>query len=216
MNSFDHSMKKYFGVVSKSQSYLNLLYLMLSCPLGIFYFIFIVSGISIGLGLSIVVVGLIILAGVLAISWGMIVFERKLAISLLRIEIPPMSIPDKVPAGNLEKVKAFLINPVTWKGLLYLLCRLPLGIINFTAVITIAAVLIALVAAPFAYQWATYDLGFTQIQSLSEALLLCIAGLIVTPAGLHLLNFLARLQAEFARIMLGTIAPHEIHQPRVG
>lgn len=203
MNSFDKTLKRYFGVVAKSQSYLNLVFLTLSFPLGIFYFVFLVTGISLGMALSIIVIGLAILAAVLLISWGMAAFERSLTISLLHVKIPPMSKPTEAPAGSLDRIKAYLVNPVTWKGLLYLLCRFPLGILNFTAVVTIVAILAALIAAPFAYRWATYDLGFMQINSLSDALLLCIAGLLIAPAGLHALNFLTRLQGEFARIMLG-------------
>ena len=63
MNSFDKTLKSYFGVVATSQSYLNLVFLTLSFPLGIFYFVFLVTGISLGMALSIIVIGLAILAG---------------------------------------------------------------------------------------------------------------------------------------------------------
>ena len=215
MNSFDKTLKSYFGVVAKSQSYLNLVFLTLSFPLGIFYFVFLVTGISLGMALSIIVIGLAILAAVLLITWGMAAFERSLTISLLHVNIPPMSKPAEAPAGSLDRIKAYLTNPVTWKGLVYLLCRFPLGLLNFTAVVTIIAILVALIATPFAYRFATYDLGFMQITSLSDALLLCIAGLLLAPAGLHALNFLTRLQGEFARIMLGMTHARVDQQPNI-
>lgn len=210
MNGFDQLMKKYFEVLVRPQSYSNLLYLLLSFPLGIFYFVFLVTGLSLGFPLIILIVGIFILAAVFAATWGMTVFERGLAISLLHVKIPPMAKPSAPNAGFWQRVKDYLTNPVTWKGLLYLFCRFPLGIIDFTLVVTILAVVLAMIAAPLAYPWATYDLGFTVVNSLSDAFLVMIIGLLLAPAGLHLLNFLARLQGEFARVMLGQASYEEV------
>lgn len=210
MNGFDQLMKKYFEVLVRPQSYSNLLYLLLSFPLGIFYFVFLVTGLSLGFPLIILIVGIFILAAVFAATWGMTVFERGLAISLLHVKIPPMAKPSAPNAGFWQRVKDYLTNPVTWKGLLYLFCRFPLGIIDFTLVVTILAVVLAMIAAPLAYPWATYDLGFTVVNSLSDAFLVMIIGLLLAPAGLHLLNFLARLQGELARVMLGQASYEEV------
>lgn len=210
MNDFDQLMKKYFEVLIRPQSYSNLLYLLLSFPLGIFYFVFLVTGLSLGFPLIILIVGIFILAAVFAATWGMAAFERGLAISLLHVKIPPMAKAGAPDAGFWQRVKDYLTNPVTWKGLLYLFCRFPLGIINFTLVVTVLAVVLAMIAAPLAYPWATYDLGFTVVNSLSDAFLVMIIGLLLAPAGLHLLNFLARLQGEFARVMLGQAGYEEV------
>jgi hypothetical protein len=203
MNDVNPWMRKYFGVVSRPQTYLNLVYLLLSFPLGILYFTFLVTGVSLGLPLIFFLVGVIILAAVVTVSWHMVSFERSMAISLLHIKIPPMSNEVSQPGTFWQRVRNTLVNPVTWKGLLFLLCKFPLGIINFVLVISILALVLVLLAAPFIYPWATYDLGFTVVNSLTEALLLTITGLLITPSGFHLLNYLARIQGEFARVMLG-------------
>lgn len=203
MDNMDNFLKKYFKVLLQSQTYLNLVYLLLSFPLGLFYFVFLITGVSVGVATLILVVGLLILAAVFAASWALTAFERVQAITLLRVKIPPMDKPIEESAGFWARMKAYFTNPVTWKGLLFLFSKFPLGVINFTLVVTILAVILALVAAPLAYPWATYDLGFTVINSLSDALLVTIVGLLLAPAGFHLLNFLARLQGEFARVMLG-------------
>lgn len=203
MNDYDQWIKKYFGALVRPQTYLNLLYLLLSFPLGIFYFVFLVTGLSLGFPLIILWVGILILAAVFAASWGLCAFERGMAISMLHVTIPPMSRPAPATAGFWQRIREYLTNPVTWKGLLFLFCRFPLGIINFTLVVAILATILGLVAAPFIYSWATFDLGFMVVDSLSDALLVMILGLAVAPAGLHLLNFLARIQGEFARVMLG-------------
>jgi hypothetical protein len=209
MNDFDQFMKKYFGVFLLSQTYLNLIYLILSFPLGLFYFIFLVTGASIGFALAILVIGVLILAAVFAASWGMVSFERVLATSLLHVKIPPMEKPSASSDGFWVRVKDYLTNPVTWKGLLYLFCRFPLGIINFSLVVSFFAALLGMIAAPFIYQWATYDLGFLVVNSLSTALLVSLIGILLVPAALHLLNFMARIQGEFARVMLGQASYEE-------
>lgn len=203
MDNMDNFLKKYFKVLLQSQTYLNLVYLLLSFPLGLFYFVFLVTGVSVGVATLILVVGILILAAVFAASWALTAFERVQAITLLRVKIPPMDKPIEESAGFWTRLKAYFTNPVTWKGLLFLFSKFPLGVINFTLVVTVFAVVLALVAAPLAYPWATYDLGFTVINSLSDALLVMIVGLLLAPAGFHLLNFLTRLQGEYARVMLG-------------
>lgn len=203
MNDVEQFLKRYFSVLVRSQSYLNMTYLLISFPLGLFYFIFLITGLSVGFPTIILFVGLFILVAVFAVSWGLSAFERGLAISLLRVKIPPMAKQTPSNAGFWQRVNDYLTNPVTWKGLLYLFCKFPLGIINFTLVVCVAAVSFSLVAAPFVYRWVTYDIGFMRVNSLSDALLVMIAGLLLAPAGFHLLNFLARIQGEFARIMLG-------------
>ena len=78
----------FFGVIVDPQSYKNILYLFLSFPLGIVYFVFLVTGISVGFGLIVIWVGVPILALVLAGSWVLCQFERVLAVSLLNENIP--------------------------------------------------------------------------------------------------------------------------------
>jgi hypothetical protein len=50
--------------------------LLLSFPLGIFYFVFLVTGFSLGFGLLITLMGIPILVGMVAASYGLGEFER--------------------------------------------------------------------------------------------------------------------------------------------
>ncbi len=47
-------IKRFFGVVARGQSYLNMIYLLLAFPLGVCYFVFLVTGLSLGIGLLII------------------------------------------------------------------------------------------------------------------------------------------------------------------
>ena len=70
MNISQSSLAKFFGVALRSQTYLNLVYLLLAFPLGVFYFTLLVTGISLGFGLLIVWIGGFILAGMFVAWWA--------------------------------------------------------------------------------------------------------------------------------------------------
>ena len=90
----------------------------------------------------------------LAVSFGLAALERQLAIRLLGAEVPPM-LPAPAPAevGVWRRLRAFLANPVTWKGMGYLAIKFPLGLASFVLLVVSLAVAGALLATPFAYRW---------------------------------------------------------------
>ena len=53
-----------FGAVVEAQTWRNVLYLMVSFPLGLVYFVFTVTGICVGTGLALIAVGIPILSAV--------------------------------------------------------------------------------------------------------------------------------------------------------
>jgi len=67
-----------FGVGFRRETYHNLAYLLTRFPLGIAYFTTLVTGLSLGVGLVPVVVGIPILAGVLALGGYIGVIEAGL------------------------------------------------------------------------------------------------------------------------------------------
>lgn len=195
--------QRFFGVVSNGQSYLNIIYLLLSFPAGLFYFIFLVTGLSLGVGLAIVWVGIPILLLVLAGWWAMLVFEREMAIRLLHVEIAPMTRDPNPPQGMWARLKSILVNPVTWKGLLFLLARFPLGILAFVIVVTWFSLSIGLMSAPFVYGFATVNIGAGRVATMSDALLLAVIGCVIAIVGMHLMNLMSYVYGQFARLMLG-------------
>jgi len=216
MNTVTNALKSFFGVGIRGQTYLNTLYLMLAFPLGLFYFIFFVVGFSTGIPLVIVWVGLLILAGVFAAWYGMIVFERQLAIGLLREQIPPITRQDQTGKSVWQKFTAFVTNSVAWKGLAFLLARFPLGLLSFVVLVTLLSVSLALIATPLYYQWAPTNIDMSwngtpfqsvwRIDTLPEALLVSLVGILLLIVSLHVFNGLAWVSGKFARIMLGNFS----------
>lgn len=216
MESILNALGKLFGVVLRGQTYMNLLYLLLSFPLGIFYFVFLVTGISLGIGLAIVWVGLLILAGVFAAWYAFTAFERGMAIGMLREDILPRSQQDLSGMTLWKKFTATLANPVTWKGLAYLLAKFPLGIISFVVLVTLLSVSLAFLTMPFYYTWFSPEITLwgdstlypmVLVDTLGEAMLGSLIGVILTLVSLHILNGLAWVSGKFAKVMLGNYSP---------
>lgn len=195
--------ERFFSVVSQGQSYLNIVYLSLSFPLGLIYFVFLIAGLSLGIGLAVIWVGIPILLLVLAGWWGMLIFEREMTVRLLHVDIAPLARDSNPPQGMWARIKATLSNPVTWKGLFYLIARFPLGILAFVVVVTWLSLTVGLISAPFVYSFASVNVGSGRVATMSDALLCAVVGFVIGFAGMHLMNLLAYVYGQFARLMLG-------------
>lgn len=200
---------RFFGVAFRSQTYLNLLYLVLAFPLGVFYFVFLVTGLALGFSLLIIWVGLVILVAVVGGWWVFAQFERQMAIRLLHESIPPMSSGQPEKPGILPQLKQLISNPVTWKALVYLFARFPLGILALVALTTLFGVSGVFLSAPIVIQYMPIGIFYTNgypaliVDQPAEAALAFLIGLVIFLISLHLLNGLAWVFGRFARLMLG-------------
>lgn len=203
---------RFFGVIVQGHTYLNLLYLLLILPLGIIYFLFFAAGLSLGIPLAFLLVGFIILA-ILAFGWWAIAsFERHLAIWLLRVDVPPMEKPGPKRQGTFGAFADWITNPVTWKSLLFILLKLPLGIFTFIVLVTLATTSIGLAISPLIYWWAPVEISVSStiggnIDTLLEAAIACIFGILLGFVSLHIFNYLAYADALWAKMMLGNPQP---------
>jgi len=201
-------LARIFGVVVEGQTYLNILYILLAFPLGLFYFIFFVVGFSLGIPLIILWVGILILLMVFAGWWVFILFERQQAISLLRVDLPPLWREDISGKTTWEKVKSYAGNPTTWLGLLFLLLKFPVGIACFVVSVSLIAITGAFVTAPLTYSFIPLEVTFDWnavwvIDTFWEAVILFFAGLLVGLASFHIMNGMAWVLARLAKYLLG-------------
>jgi hypothetical protein len=211
MANINQPFGRFFKAVIEGQTYLNLLYLGAAFPLGVFYFVFLVSGISLGVSLSIIWVGLPILLLMGGAWWALASFERHMAVNLLKEDIPHMSHSHSHDTDIWQGFKQYFSNPATWKGLLYLLLKFPLGLATFVVLMTLIPLTVAFLSMPFTYETVQFfqiDLTFGSglpvwvIDSMGEALLGALTGLMLLPITLNITNVLTRVHAKFARIML--------------
>jgi uncharacterized membrane protein len=126
----------FFNVVSDPRTYGALLYMLLSLATGIFYFTWVVTGLSLTLGFAILIIGipfaLLFIASVRVLSY----VEGRIVEALLGVRMPRR--PPAEPAaddGLLTKIKEAFTDARTWSSLFYMLLMLPLGVTYFVVAV---------------------------------------------------------------------------------
>ncbi len=142
---------------------------LLGLPLGTAYFIWLVTGLSTGLGLAITIVGIPLLTLVLAATRPLLMFERGLANALLGTSLPPVAV---APQGQgwFGRLKAYWTDGTTWRGVGYLLARFPVGLATFVVAITAYSVALWCLAAPLLAPLGAMDLGFWEPDTVLDGL----------------------------------------------
>jgi signal transduction histidine kinase len=193
----------------RPQTWLNLLYLLAALPLGIAYFVVLAVGLSVGAALAVIVVGLLILLATLAASRGMAAVERGAARALLGVQIPPPA--DRRDLPPLRRIGRWLRDPVTWKSLVFVALKLPLGVFTFALVAASGFVSLVFLFAPLIVLLTPVTVFGWIVESPLQALPLTVVGAPAVLLSLNLCNGLAWLWALFARLMLGPSAA-QLHE----
>src|SRR5829696_392451 len=183
------------------------LFLLTSIPLGIFWFFVLVVLVLVGLPLTIVWIGLPILALAMLVSLVGANTERwRLAVLLgTRLSSSPYR---PLPSGSLlARLRARATDPALWRSSLYLLLLLPVGLVEFV-VIFVMTFSVALATYPLWF-W-TFPEGQVLLWSgvfladtLPEALLAMLVGLVAATAAAAFVLEVARAHAHLGRVLLG-------------
>jgi uncharacterized membrane protein len=207
---------RFFGVAADPRTYGALFYMVLALATGIFYFTWVVTGVSLSAGLSILIVGLPLIVlffgsvRVLSLVEGRIV-EAMLGARMPRR--PPYPVQEQT---LMKRIGGMFTDARTWTTLLYMLLMLPLGIAYFTIAVTLVSVAVGFIGAPiawaFAPQWVSdvyvdgrpmIDWGFgSHVPGWGDAIALCVLGVLLLFATLHLARGLGRMHGHLARHLL--------------
>jgi hypothetical protein len=151
---------------------------LLGLPLGILYFTWLVTGISLGLGLAITLIGIPILTAVLASVRPLLAAERGLANALLDAEVASAPLAPTAD-GWLRRMVAYWRDSTTWRGVAYLLARFPIGIATFTVAVAAYGAALTLIAAPLLAPLDGIELGIWEPSTVIEGIALLPAGLVL-------------------------------------
>ena len=206
-------MKRFFAPLAQGVTYTRALYLLLGLPLGIFYFVFLVTSLSVGVGLIIIWVGVVILFVSVLIWRGLGAVERGLAEALLGETIDPPLSPTVAGTSYAKKARAVLADSYTWRSFAWLLLRFPLGIAGFVLTVVLVSVTFSLLAAPaslFIEDFSTFfdersntDIGWLQDIPDWTVWLLPIVGVLAAAISAHVISGFGRLHGLMARPLLG-------------
>jgi hypothetical protein len=160
-----------------ARGWTSLTHHLLGLPLGTAYFIWLVTGLSTGIGLAITIVGIPLLTLVLAATRPLLMFERGLANTLLGTQLAPVAVAPRAD-GWFARLKAYWTDGTTWRGVGYLLARFPIGIATFVIAVTAYSVALWCLAAPLLAPLEAMDLGFWEPDTVLEGLAFVPFGLV--------------------------------------
>ncbi len=148
--SSDNPVARFFGVLVDPAAWGALFYMLLSLATGVTYFTIVVTGISLSVGLSILIIGIPLALLFLAIVRAVSLVEGRIVEGLLGERMPRRPRTVGVEGSIWERIKGWLSDYRTWTTMLYMGIQLMLGIVYFTVAVTAVAVSASIAIAPFA------------------------------------------------------------------
>lgn len=194
---------KFFGVAADPRTYGALFYMLLSLLTGVFYFTWVVTGVSLSLGLLILIIGVPLLVLFFGSVRVLSLVEGRMVETLLGVRMPRRPQHPGVQGGWLQRIAAMFTDLRTWSTLLYFVLMLPLGSVYFTLFTTLLSVSLTLTAAPLA-------LFFDQGMSITWDGQVIVMPLMVVPLSLLgvLLLFVTLHAARGIGTLHGMLAKH--------
>lgn len=197
---------RFFGVFAEPRAWGALLYLMLAMATGIFYFTWVVTGISISSGLIILIVGLPI-AGLFLLSVrGIALVEGRLIEALLGFRMPRRPRYSEKNISLWQRFKNMLADKHTWFSMIYMLLQMPLGIFYFTVLVTLISVSLWLVFWPIAsitMGWPVFVTPYQDYYATGWLVpLTIIAGGLLLTTTMHLAKAMGKGHGTLAKTML--------------
>lgn len=132
----------------------ELAWVIIGAPLTLVFVALVVVGLVLGIGLSLLTIGLPVLIGVLAGARLIGVAHVGLARALLGTTVTPPSRPELRP-GLWNGIKSKIGDPIGWRSIAYLVIRLPLSFIEFFLVATLFVYAVSSLTYPLF--WFTLD-----------------------------------------------------------
>ena len=199
---------RFFGVALDPHTYGSLFYMLLALPLGILYFTWAVTGVVLSAGLLILIIGVPFIVLFIGTVYALSLVEGRLVETLLGERMPRRPPVPTRAGGFLERVKEIVAEPRTWSTLLYMVLMLPLGIVYFTAIVTLLAISFAftfggVVTVLWQLGWVWVEGAVLQPDWIAPfAWLLVPVGIALFFGTLHLVRGVGRLHGQLAKHML--------------
>ncbi|MDI9239200.1 sensor domain-containing protein [Lysobacter sp. LF1] len=141
---------KFFGVIAEPRTYASLFYMLLSLATGIFFFTWVVTGISLSAGLAVLIIGIPFVILYFGSVRMLSLVEGRIVETMLGERMPRRPLYTERGKPLLSRIGDLFTDPRVWATQLYFLLMLPLGILYFTVAVTGLTVSLTLIAAPIA------------------------------------------------------------------
>jgi len=197
---------RFFGVYSDPRAWLALLYMLLSLFSGVFYFTFAATGLSLSVGLAILIIGVPVFLLFIGASRVISLAEGRLVEAMLGTRMPRRPLYPDRGTPWLRRIGEMLQDPRTWGTLLYFALMLPLGVFYFTFAVAGLTISLALTLVPLLVLG--WHLGLVQVEGLAGSPpvavlpLLSILGILLLTFTMHLARGIGHLHGQLAKALL--------------
>jgi hypothetical protein len=197
---------KVFGVFADGRAYGALLYMLLSLVTGTFYFSWVVTGVSLSVGLAVLIIGIPFVIAFFASVRGLSLLEGRLVEVMLGERMPRRPAYTNREQPLTTRIAAMFSDPRTWSTLLYQLLMLPLGIVYFTLAVTALALSLGISLLPVMQMWDGYAQvwveGVQYFLPLWTLPLTIALGLLMLLLTMHMARAIGYVHGQFAKHLL--------------
>ncbi len=199
-------LARFFGVALEARTYGALFYMLLSLATGTFFFTWVVTGLSLSLGLLVLIIGIPVAVLFFGSVRGLSLLEGRLVEALLGERMPRRPTYSDRSRSWLQRVGDMFTDGRTWLTLLYFVLMLPLGVVYFTIATTLLSMSLGFIWAPVAALFSSSYVGLhidgTQMLPVWVTPLLAVVGVLLLFATLHLARGIGRLHGMMAKHLL--------------
>ena len=196
---------RFFGVMGNPMAWTAMLYLLLGLPVGVFLFVWAVTGLALSVGFSILIVGLpfflLFLASVRLLGF----VEGRLVEALLGVRMPRRPVHPGESKSYFRRIIDMLKDGRTWSTILYMLLKLPVGIASYVIVVVGVAVPVSFILSPimqYGFEESVVWFNGPVYLPWYAVGVLVIAGILLFVAMMHVYRWLGLAQAHLARTLL--------------
>jgi uncharacterized membrane protein len=209
----------FFGVFLDPRAYTSLFFMLLSLVTGIIYFVFAVTGLSLSIGLAVLVIGVPFFLLFVALSRVLSLVEGRLIEAMTGERMPRRPVYPVSALGFWPRMGLMLKDRRTWTTIAYFILKLPLGIFYFTLAVVGLSVSLSFIFLPLAVllsHFGLFGLSGTIIfddahpawmfNSIAGSIvglpLMMLLGVLMLTSVMHLARGIGRVHAMFAKSLL--------------
>jgi uncharacterized membrane protein len=206
---------RFFGVFLDPRAYLSLSFMLLSLATGILYFTFAITGLSLSVGLAVLIIGIPFFLAFIGMARVIALGEGRLLEVITGERMPRRPVHPGPPATWWARIAQMLKDARTWTTLCYLLLMLPLGIIYFVLAVFGLSFGLAFLLSPLAmvadhFGW--FPAGFVLFNGVGAdfladhpligELICCAVGVVILTLLMHLARAVVRVHVRLAKALL--------------
>jgi uncharacterized membrane protein len=197
---------RFFGILADPGAWGALLYMIFSLVTGILYFTWAVTGLSLSIGLLVLIISLPFIGLFLLSVHGIALVEGRIVEALLGVRMPRRPLFVDKNLGWWGRFKVLVTGKHTWLSMLYMVLMLPLGVIYFSLFVTLISLSFGLIAAPVSQIFLSKPVitieGVLYVIPFWLELVLAVGGALLAVSTMHLAKLIGRGHGWLAKGLL--------------